>query len=187
MKTCLLLLRKVKKESELPLKENVPHLLHHLTHPLDDSNAQPVQISLLSLPPIGPFKKKSSCHWHQGFSQPILYQQRRTGMSECFLLPEKATSPLKKRKLQRNTPALTLIQCCLPTPVQLQSLCRAKVPTCQQEFSLPNSSSSYLHPLAKTTLTGILSILHQSLLGALPRMLHPPRAPLLLATHLFQL
>lgn len=55
-KTCLLLLRKVKKESELPLKESVLHLLHHLRHSLDDSIAQPVQISLLSLP-SRPFKK----------------------------------------------------------------------------------------------------------------------------------
>jgi len=67
---------------------------------------------------------------------------------------------------------------------QLQSLCRAKLSTAYQGFTLPDSSSSYSDPLAEITLRVILSVLHQPLLGAVPVRPHPPRDPLLLATHL---
>lgn len=101
MKTSLVLPRKIKKESELPLRDNVLHLLHHLTHPLDDSNAQPVQISLLSLPSIRPFKKiLLSLTPRVLTANSVPAEENR---NECFLLPEKATSPLKKKGSCRET------------------------------------------------------------------------------------
>lgn len=130
MKTCLLLPRKVRKEPELHSKENVVHSLHHSdTHPLDDSIIQPVRISLLSLPSIRPFKKIILPLTARVLTANSVPAEK--DRNEYFLLPEKATSLLKKkRKLQRKTPALTLIQYCLPTPMQLHSLCRTEVPTC---------------------------------------------------------
>lgn len=165
-------MRKVRKESELPSKENVLHLLHRSdTHCILPSPTQPVQISLLSLPSIRPLKKILQSVTPRVLTANSVPAEDR---NEYFLLPEKATSPLKKRKVQRNTAGLTLIQCCLPTLVQLQSFCRSKSQPVNRN-SFPNSSSSYLKP----TLTGILPILHQPPLGALPGMLHPPWAPLL--------
>lgn len=98
MNICLLLPRKVRKESELPLKENVLHLTKReclpLRNPLDESTTQPVQISLPSQPSIRPFKKILQSPTSRVLTaNSVPAEEDRI---EYFLLPEKATSPLKK-------------------------------------------------------------------------------------------